>query len=166
MATAIDTARLLAAIREGYVLDWDGVHGAGHWARVRENGLRLADRTGARADVVELFAFLHDSRRRNEWIDDGHGARGASLALELRGDAFDLDEAGMALLLEACSAHTDGVVTPDPTLGTCWDADRLDLPRCGIAPRPERLCTDAARDPAVLEWARRRAVRPPPRYRG
>lgn len=159
MATRIDTVRLLAAIRGGYVLDWDGIHGAAHWARVRENGLRLSAVTGARADVVELFAFLHDSRRKNEWIDDGHGARGAALARELRGDAFDIDEEGMLLLLEACAAHTDGAVTEDPTLGTCWDADRLDLPRCGIAPRPERLCTAAARDPLVLEWARRRATR-------
>jgi uncharacterized protein len=159
VTTAIDRARLLAAIREGYVLDWDGVHGSAHWARVRENGLRLAGATGARADVVELFAFLHDSRRRNEWVDDSHGARGATLARSLRGDAFEIDDDGMALLLEACAALTDGKLTTEATLGTCWDADRLDLPRCGISPRPERLCTDAARDPAVLEWSRLRALR-------
>ncbi len=158
MTPTLDRARLFAAIRDGYVLDWDGIHGAGHWARVRENGLRLAESTGARADVVELFAFLHDARRRNEWVDDGHGTRGAELACTLRGDAFDLDEAGMLLLLEACSGHTDGKLTDEPTLGTCWDADRLDLPRCGIIPVPRRLSTLAARDPAVREWARKRAV--------
>lgn len=159
MPATIDRVRLLAAIRDGYVLDWDGTHGASHWARVRENGLRLAESTGARPDVVELFAFLHDSRRRNEWIDDGHGARGAGLARELRGDAFEIDEPGMLLLLEACRAHTDGSVTDEPTVGTCWDADRLDLPRCGIVPSPRRLCTLAARDPVLREWARLRAVR-------
>ena len=161
MTTTIDRARLLAAIRNGYVLDWDGIHGSAHWARVRENGLRLAESTGARRDVVELFAFLHDARRRNESIDDGHGARGAGLARALRGDAFEIDEAGMALLVEACTAHTDGVLAEDPTLGTCWDADRLDLPRCGITPAPDRLSTEAARDPVVREWARRRACREP-----
>lgn len=159
METRIDRGRLLAAIREGYVLRWDGVHGVAHWARVRENGLRLASATGAREDVVELFAFLHDARRRNDTIDDGHGERGAALARTLRGDAFDLDDEGMRLLVEACAGHTDGVLTADPTLGTCWDADRLDLPRCGITPLPERLSTAAAREPSVLDWARRRAVR-------
>jgi len=159
MATSVDRARLLSAIRDGYLLDWDGIHGAAHWARVRENGLRLAETTGARADVVELFSFLHDARRRNEYVDPGHGARGAALARALRGDAFDLDDAGMALLLEACTTHTDGGLTAEPTLGTCWDADRLDLPRCGIVPDPGRLSTAAARDPALREWARERALR-------
>lgn len=153
MPTTIDRTRLFAAIRDGYVLDWDGIHGAAHWARVRETGLRLAESTGARTDVVELFAFLHDSRRLTDWIDDGHGARGASLALALRGDAFEIDDAGMRILVEACSGHTDGLLTREPTLGTCWDADRLDLPRCGITPSPKRLSTRAARDPVLREWA-------------
>jgi uncharacterized protein len=161
VTSRIDLKRLFDAIRAGYALDWDGIHGASHWARVRENGLRLAERTGARADVVELFAFLHDSRRVNDAIDHAHGARGAALARTLRGDAFDLDDAGMDLLLEACTAHTDGIVTEDPTVGTCWDADRLDLPRVWITPRPRLLCTAAARDPHFREWARKRAQAEP-----
>ncbi len=28
---------------------------------------------------------------------------------------------------------------------TCWDADRLDLPRVGIIPKKDRLCTEAAK---------------------
>jgi uncharacterized protein len=31
------------------------------------------------------------------------------------------------------------------TLQACWDADRLDVGRVGIAPKPHRLCTEAAR---------------------
>lgn len=157
MTSGIDLKRLFDAIRAGYALDWDGIHGASHWARVRENGLRLAEATGARTDVVELFAFLHDARRVNDAIDFAHGARGAALARALRGDAFELDDAGMDLLLEACTCHTDGMLTDDATLGTCWDADRLDLPRVWITPRPELLCTAAARDPRIREWARKRA---------
>lgn len=157
MSFRIDLKRLFAAVRAGYALEWDGIHGASHWARVRENGLRLAESTGARPDVVELFAFFHDSRRVNDGIDADHGARGAALARALRGDAFEIDDAGMDLLVEACTAHTDGTVTDDPTLGTCWDADRLDLPRVWIVPRPRLLCTAAARDPLVREWARKRA---------
>lgn len=157
MTSRIDTGRLLAAIRSGYALDWDGIHGASHWARVKENGLRLARSTGARVDVVELFAFLHDARRVNDAIDFAHGTRGAELARALRGEAFDIDDAGMALLVEACVSHTDGTLTDEPTVGTCWDADRLDLPRVGILPRPGLLCTVAAREAGLREWARSRA---------
>ena len=155
----IDKARLLAAIREGYVLRWDGLHGVSHWERVEENGLKLAASNGARTDVVALFAFLHDARRENDGFDADHGRRGAALGVSLRGDAFEIDDAGMGLLVEACSRHTNGAITLDPTVGACWDADRLDLPRCGIRPVPSLLCTEAARDPEVLEWARLRAVR-------
>lgn len=49
---------LIHTIRKQFALNWKGLHGAPHWARVRENGLRLAETTGANRDVVELFAFL------------------------------------------------------------------------------------------------------------
>jgi uncharacterized protein len=41
----------------------------------------------------------------------------------------------------------------DVTVQTCWDADRLDLGRIGIKPEPRFLCTAAAQDPALIEWA-------------
>jgi uncharacterized protein len=41
---------------------------------------------------------------------------------------------------------------------TCWDADRLDLGRVGKRPDPRRLCTPAARDRDVIEWAYRRSL--------
>jgi uncharacterized protein len=97
------TRPLIAHLRKHFSLDWQGIHGAPHWARVRANGLRLAGITGAHQAVVELFAFLHD----------------------------------------ACL--------------TCWDADRLDLGRIGIRPKGTKLCTSAARDPAVIEWAYQRS---------
>ena len=59
----------------------------------------------------------------------------------------------MELLRLACARHTDGWLEADVTVQTCWDADRLDLPRAGVRVRPERLCTAAARDPAVIAWA-------------
>jgi uncharacterized protein len=34
----------------------------------------------------------------------------------------------------------------DPTVGCCFDADRLDLARCGITPNPELLSTEAVRE--------------------
>jgi uncharacterized protein len=150
---------VIAAIRAQYRLDWDGIHGLAHWERVRENGLRLARRTGARGDIVELFAYFHDSCRLNNGCDPEHGARGAELARRLAGSAFDLDAGGLELLVEACSGHTHGTAAAEITVATCWDADRLDLARVGTIPRPERLCTDAARDPGIIDWACRRSLR-------
>jgi hypothetical protein len=37
-------------------------------------------------------------------------------------------------------------VTDDPTVGACWDADRLDLPRVGVTVDPRLLSTAAARN--------------------
>ena len=144
---------LIEAVRAQYCLDWDGIHGLAHWERVRENGLRLAGLTGARTDVVELFAYFHDACRLNDSHDPEHGARGADLARKLAGSVFDLDPEGLFLLAEACAGHTHGETVAEITVATCWDADRLDLARVGRIPRPERLCTDAARDPGIIAWA-------------
>ncbi|MHB8834280.1 MAG: HD domain-containing protein [Candidatus Methylomirabilia bacterium] len=149
----------IAAVRAQYRLDWDGIHGRAHWERVLENGLRLAGLTGARTDVVELFAYFHDACRHNDSRDPEHGARGAELARSLAGTVFDLDPQGLALLVEACTGHTRGETVAEATVATCWDADRLDLARVGKTPRPELLCTDAARDPAIIAWACGRSLR-------
>jgi len=150
---------LVAVVLSQYRLPRFGTHGVGHWARVLENGRRVAAASGARLQVVELFALFHDSMRRNEAHDPDHGRRGAELAWELRGHFPDLGDDGFDLLLEACSHHTDGGLTADATVGACWDADRLDLMRAGIRTNPRRLCTTAARAPALLSWAGRRARR-------
>jgi len=158
VATGVFANRdLVGIVRSRFALDWKGVHGVSHWVRVRENGLLLAERTGARVDVVELFALFHDSQRVNDERDPGHGSRGAAFARSLAGSVFDLDPEGLELLMEACRGHSDGHMTGDSTVVTCWDADRLDLGRIGIDPDPARLCTDAAREPAMLERALRRS---------
>lgn len=144
---------MIEVVRAQYGLDWDGIHGRAHWERVRENGLRLAGLTGARADVVELFAYFHDACRQNDSHDPEHGARGADLALGLAGSLFDLDPEGLTLLVEACTDHTRGDTIAEITVATCWDADRLDLARVGKIPRPDRLSTEAARDPVIIAWA-------------
>ena len=33
------TQGLVAVLRQEFRLDWGGIHGAAHWARVRRNGL-------------------------------------------------------------------------------------------------------------------------------
>jgi uncharacterized protein len=148
---------LMRVVRSQFALHWKGIHGVPHWVRVRENGLLLAERTGARTDVIELFALFHDSRRRNDEYDPAHGERGAAFAESLAGSVFDLDPRDLELLSEACRGHSDGLTDGDVTVLTCWDADRLDLGRIGIQPDPSRLCTEAAREPDILERAIRRS---------
>lgn len=148
---------IVHAILEDYPLPRHGTHGVSHWARVLENGLRLASATGAVIEVVQLFAVFHDSRRVSECEDWGHGLRGADLAAELRGKLFDLPDADFDLLYEACAQHTDGLTEADITVQTCWDSDRLDLGRVGTTPDPRRLCTDAARSARMRKWADGRA---------
>ena len=158
-ASTIFPASLIRDIREQYRLPWDGIHGVSHWARVLENGLRLAPLTGAKPEVVRLFAIFHDARRVNESWDPNHGRRGADLAESLRGQEFDLTDEDFELLRTACVYHTDGLTEGDVTVQTCWDSDRLDLGRVGIWPEPRYLCTDAAKDRTIIEWSRERSMR-------
>jgi len=148
---------ILHAVLEDYALPWGGDHGVAHWARVYENGLRLAEETGANVEVVRLFAVLHDSRRINEGTDPDHGPRAAEFARTLRGRLFDLTDHEFGLLHRACAGHTHERTHPDITIQTCWDADRLDLGRVGIMPHPKYLCTEVAKRPVTIRWADGRA---------
>ena len=142
---------IVHAILEEYALPWDGTHGVAHWARVLENGLRLAQETQANIEVVQLFAIFHDSRRVNEVVDAGHGQRGADLAASFWNRWFTLSDHEFDLLHVACVGHTDGETNADITIQTCWDADRR------ICPDLRKLCTMAAKRPEVLKWADGRA---------
>ncbi len=158
-SSRIITRELIEVLEQGFALHWEGIHGVKHWGRVRANGIRLARITGANTRVVELFSVLHDSRRLNDGYDPEHGLRGAENAARLQGRFYEIEDAELELLCQACRSHSDGHTEADITVQTCWDADRLDLGRVGINPAPERLCTEAARDPKVLEWAYRRSVK-------
>jgi uncharacterized protein len=149
---------LIKLLRQEFVLDWDGVHGASHWARVRQNGLRLCEFTGANPRVVEAFAFLHDSKRLSDGYDPLHGQRAANFVKSLPTSLLKLSASELKLLVAACEGHSHGVMFADVTICTCWDADRLDLGRGGIRPDPARLCTEAARDPLIIQWALMRSI--------
>ena len=60
----------------------------------------------------------------------------------------------MRLLEFACEEHTNGGVDSHPTVGVCWDADRLNLWRVGIRPDPRWLSTEAARSEERIGWPR------------
>ena len=156
--SSLITQRLIAFARNEFRLDWDGIHGAPHWSRVRHNGLLLAERTGANTRVVEYFAFLHDLGRENDYYDSEHGFRAAAIAVNIAGDLIDVSNEELDLLTEACCGHSDGHLIADVTVMTCWDADRLDLGRVGIRPDPRRLCNDAARHPELLLEAYERSM--------
>jgi uncharacterized protein len=149
---------LIRQVAPGHHRGGRGIHGVVHWARVLENGLRIGAAVGANLTVVRLFAVFHDCRRRNDHHDPGHGARGGQVARDLRAEWLDVNDEELELLVYACDHHTDGLTEADPTVQACWDADRLDLPRCGIRVRPDRLCTDTARGLATIAWAEERAV--------
>jgi uncharacterized protein len=154
----IITPELLQTLRQEYRLNWDGVHGIAHWSRVRQNGLRLAEMTGANPRVVELFAFLHDICRQNDIVDHGHGQRAADFAAGLPYVRDLLSPEELDLLQQACAGHTRGQTEADLTVQVCWDADRLDLGRIGMHPAPRYLCTEAARRQEIIDWAYRRSL--------
>lgn len=143
------------------------LHGEVHWRCVGMIAARLASpKLGtvvagflAGAGPVDglvcvLFALLHDSQRRHDGRDPEHGHRAAAYARALRADgALGLDDRRFAVLEVALELHAGGSVHSDATIGTCWDADRLTLPRVGIAVDPWYLSTPSAHDPAMIEWA-------------
>lgn len=148
-----DYAKLLKHLTQQFLLGVRSIHGPTHWQRVETFGLKIAEQNGADEMIVRLFAIFHDSRRENENWDPEHGQRGAELAGTLRGTYFELDDARMKTLAHACTYHADGFLHDDPTIGACWDADRLDLPRVGIITDPRLLCTAAAKEKSLRRWA-------------
>jgi uncharacterized protein len=141
----IDFANLWRIVTGQFPLGEDSDHGPDHWKRVEANGLLLANATGADIMVVRLFALFHDSRRENEFTDPDHGRRGAAYASTLRSQHFEITDSQFDLLQTACIFHTEAKHHTDPSIGTCWDADRLDLGRVGIYPDPEYMNTPMGR---------------------
>ena len=123
----------------------NSIHGPSHWRRVEENGLTIARRTGADIIVVRLFAVFHDSRRVNEETDKDHGLRAAEYAKRLRKSCIPISDKRFYLLYKACADHDTVLRSADPTIGTCWDADRIDLDRVGIIPSTKFISTAAGR---------------------
>ncbi len=150
--------KLVRAVVSHFRLPLRSPHGPAHWMRVRNNGLLLAELTGANTRVVELFALFHDSCRKNEHIDPSHGPRAAAFVEAChKSGLLKCSDEELEMLLMACYGHTSERYSDDTTIATCWDADRLDLPRVGIMPIPRRLCTDAARSHGVIQAAMERA---------
>lgn len=131
-----------------------GLHGVTHWRAVGATGRWLTERTrGAELMVVLCFALLHDCARRDDGYDPDHGLRAARLVRRLPSDLLRLDARACELLEDACARHSEQVTSSHPTIACCFDADRLQLVRLGIAIDPRWLSTTAARLPDALEAA-------------
>lgn len=164
-------AQILAALRPHMRFPSE-LHGPAHWARVHRFGLELAKRVDLPAEgraCVELFAWVHDLARE----DDGPGRRHAADGAEqidglLPLIADPLTSPQIETLRAAIRHHSDGMVAERAweagmiaelgwprdlavaTVGCCWDADRLDLPRAGITPSAPLMSTPAWREVAPL----------------
>ncbi len=146
----IDTLTTLAY--QTFDLDRLGHHGIFHWQRVNQRGLTLATTTGANPRVVTAFAYLHDACREDEYEDPLHGHRGAANAVKLNQiGSLGLSLQEEELLYEAIYDHSDGKLHTNPTIATCWDADRLDLWRVGVTPAARFLSTNAAKAMLKIE---------------
>ena len=145
--------KLLADVRSRSAGIGSHIHGERHWRTVGVNGLWLAEPlAGADTYVIFLFALLHDSMRESDGRDPEHGPRAAALAGALHEEGLlGTTPAQLEKLQYACFEHTNGFVSDDPTVGCCWDADRLDLARVWITP-----------DPALFSTARAHEGPPPP----
>jgi uncharacterized protein len=113
----------------------------------------MATEVGADPLLVVLFGIFHDSMRFSEQRDDGHGRRGGFLARCLNAELMGLSDEGLDLLDTACAGHTDGETSDNPTIGACWDADRLDLCRLGRQVDPRAMSTAPGRTVSVQERA-------------
>jgi uncharacterized protein len=141
--------RIWEHVTRDFQCDRDSIHGPSHWRQVERNALLIASQSGAVEEVVRLFAVLHDSRREHDGHDTIHGSRAAVYAASLPGKLFDLSDKHFDLLQYACRWHTHGQLNDDPTIGTCWDADRLDLLRVDIQPAPKFMSTEFGREIAT-----------------
>ena len=138
-------------------------HGDQHWRCVAATGLALADDLrGADRELVCLFGLLHDSRRENDHVDPEHGPRAAAFARELHeAGVIVLGSDRIELLCHAIDLHTRGRVSENTTVGACWDADRLHLPRVGIEPDPTLFSTTLAHGPGRLRASAALRAAPP-----
>ncbi len=132
------------------------IHGPSHWRAVGSVASELAGafRPGPSEgtptpapppepdhELLLLFALLHDAMREDDGRDLEHGPRAEILLERLRADGtIELSDPRAAVLAEALRDHTNGTLSPDPTIGICWDADRLLIGRVGFVP-DARFCS-------------------------
>jgi uncharacterized protein len=163
-----DPMRLIERVRSGWPppgsrSGWLPAHSENHWKGVAWFGLRLLE-AGCPADPAALFVFsvVHDAERVNDWYDDEHAARAADLAATLRDEGLiRCGDEWFDALLSTLREHDLRRIATCPTVGACFDSDRLALPRYGVRIERELMSTEQGREliceaealgPVVLAW--------------
>ena len=149
MKKGIINTDLVNKIREIALLNVEidsDIHGINHWDAVHENAIFLSMQDDTDELVVRLFSYLHDCKRQNDNEDFYHGERAAHLIdklYEKNGALSVLTFSQVEKLRTACFYHNKGTVSTDPTIGACYDADRLELIREGVnvLPFPKLMST-------------------------
>lgn len=119
-------------------------HGMRHFRRVDAFGRILCKNSPViDSQVVRAFAYLHDCCRKNDGVEPDHGPRAADFIENWRHTFLSyLDDTQFGKLQDAIRFHTGLKYTHDPTINACFDADRLDLDRVGIAPDPDKMASE------------------------
>lgn len=126
-----------------FSLDESSIHGISHWTQVEFNGIFLGRQPETDLLVVRLFAYLHDCKREDDWEDPFHGERSSEFVKSIQKTMLkDLSKYQIDTLVEACKYHHTGAIDlKNPTIGACFDSDRLELNRCGILPKIDLMST-------------------------
>jgi uncharacterized protein len=145
IACLIDTVEGASSNRHSFM------HGPQHWRCVSLLGIELARETpGADPLVALLFGLFHDAMREGDHEDPEHGPRGAELFRKFwQTGLIPVTEEQAGAIIFACRTHTEADPTTDPVSGVCYDADRLNLWRCGTQPRGKYLSTEGGRRRAL-----------------
>jgi uncharacterized protein len=157
---------ILAFVRERSTCTYSWEHGEAHWKLVAQCGLRLG-REVENCDtwIVLLFAVFHDAMRCDDGDDWEHGQRACELVHQMAAHhARCLSRKQEYVLATACLLHNRRIPCVHPTMGTCFDADRLNYPRGGTSLDTSQLSTRAAKDPRMIAWSARQLARPVPSW--
>ena len=128
------------------------IHGLGHWKRVEAFGLLMAEMCPeADREVISWFAYTHDCMRSDDGSCYEHGPDAAAFVDKVRNTYMsDLSDDQIGVLKMACYHHTMEKNTGNVTADICFDADRLDLPRCGVTPDPLCMASGAGAELAGI----------------
>ena len=104
-----------------------------HWCRVLLLALNIADREGfneADREALAAAAAFHDTRRRNAWPDQGHGARASSYYQEFCAENhLPFDPRVVPIMAWHDYEDDEGVAAIE-----AWDAEHPDARKDGCAP--------------------------------
>ena len=139
---------LYTYLLHNFQLDISSIHGPIHWKRVLNNGLLIAQNNIlVDIHILKLFAWIHDSKREDEFMDIQHGIRAAKSLRYLKNlGLINLTSLQHNKLDFACKYHSSRKTTLDPTIGACWDADRLELTKVGMIPSEACFSTKAGKN--------------------